>query len=294
MDNLTVIKTEKAIDSLSGTATTLLSRLKKIEDEVYGNLIEYWLIVKQFKSDKELVKALGYTSFDDFCVKELAKDNSQVYRQIDDAVFKKGLIDNLGGAVEAGLVHADEAAIEVATIKGLKESNTRLIRRLPEDAREGFWKLAYFIGLETLERKDDGSIEPTTEYLEKVLGQVEEFNTLGGVTIDGKFISKDKIGRAAEIYGVDEAIARAMFVAAGVGEAVIESVTKHKAEIREKASRHHNFEIFKGVIEVQQYGELSIPIIVTGGGDEIDMNEYLKGYVDMEVTVSIKSPLKIG
>jgi hypothetical protein len=222
-----------------------------------------------------------YDTFDEFCKNELGKDNSQIYRYMKDAKFKEQLL------LEAG---TDE---ERASILNLKESNTRFLRTLDEDTQVAFWKLAYTIGDRgALPKKEDGSMDFSTAFLESVGEKTEEALTQGGVHLDGQFITFDNVSIAAEHAGVDEDTAKEILIAAGVSEEYVERLERQKDHIREKSAKADIIPL-KGTIETRQdVNGSDYPVIIDSKGNETDLNELMLSFNNRWVALSVKAPIR--
>lgn len=240
--------------------------------------LEMWRDLKYIK-DHRLYRE-KYDNFHDFCAKELGKDNSQVYRYLKDAEIKEELL------LEA---ETDE---ERLSIMSLKESNTRFIRRLPEDVQLPLWKVAYGIGITVLPKKDDGSIEPTTGFFESVANRVDEIITEGGVNLDGEFISIDKVKIAADSAGTDEDTVKTALLSLGVSEEYLETLERQKDKIREKSMKVDYVPI-KGIVETKiDINGSEYPVLIDSKGNEVDLNDLLLSFNNRFINLSIKSPIE--
>ncbi len=221
-----------------------------------------------------------YNTFNDFCRDGLGKDNSQIYRYIRDAEFKETLL----------LEAADDT--ERLSIMSMKESNTRFIRTLPEEVQTAFWKLAYGIGTKILPRKEDGSIETTTGFLESVGERVTEAIDQGGVNIDGEFISLDNVRQAAKDAGVDEMTAKTVLLSAGVSEEYFELLKRQEQHIREKSTKADVTSI-KGTVEQRMdVNGSEYPIITDTKGNELDISELILSFNNRFIHLSIRAPIR--
>lgn len=240
--------------------------------------IEIWTDLKWIRDNRTYREK--YDSFNEFCRDELGKDNSQIYRYIRDAEFKETLL----------LEASDDQ--ERASILALKESNTRFIRTLPEEAQLPFWKLAYNIGAVVLPRKEDGSIEPTTGFLESVGERINEAVQQGGVHLDGAFVPLDAAKQAAEVAGVDEDTAKTVLLTAGVSEEYFEVLKRQQQHIKEKSTKVDHTHL-KGTIETRvDVNGSHYPVIVDPKGNELDLCEFLLSFNNRFCNVSVKAPLR--
>lgn len=257
---------------------TRVARLLEAFQYIAHKSLEMWQDLKWIKDNRTFRDK--YETFNDFCKYELGKDNSQIYRYIKDAEFKESLL----------LEAKDDA--ERLSIMSLKESNTRYIRTLPTEAQIPMWKLAYGIGVNVLPKKDDGSIETTTGFLESVGEKVDEILASGGVNIDGEFIPLDSAKNAAFVAGVDEDTAKTVLLAAGVTEEYYEVLERQKQHIKEKSMKVDNA-VLKGTIEMRTDTNGSdYPVLVDSKNNEVDMAEFLLAFNNRFVTVSIKAPIR--
>jgi len=279
--DLEIIK-DSEIESISPETLseydTRINRCLEIIQNISVYSVELWTHIKWFK-DTKTYKLKGYETFNDFCRQELGKDNSQIYRYIKDSEFKEAL-----------LLKA-ETNEERTSILSLKESNTRFIRTLPEEAQIPFWKLAYSVGSVVLTAKEDGSIEPTTGFLEDVGDQLDEIIHQGGMHLDGEFYPLAKIDETAKILGVEEDTARALFLSAGVSDAYFEALKRQEVHIKNKTAKYDHVSL-RGAIEMVSDDQGIHPILLDEKGNELNLAEVLLGFVNREVTLSIKSPIK--
>lgn len=246
--------------------------------EIAQTSLEIWQDLKWIKEHRTYREK--YDTFHDFCKDELGKDNSVIYRYIKDAEIKEKM-----------LLEANTDA-ERTSIMSLKESNTRFIRTLPEEVQMAFWKLAYGIGVNVLPKKEDGSIETTTAFLESVGDKVGEITTDGGINLDGEFISITKIQKAAEIAGMDEDKAKQLLMSVGVSEEYFEAIKRQEQHIRERSMKADILSL-KGTIEVRtDVNGSDYPIIIDTKGNETDLNEVILSFNNRFAHVSIKSPIR--
>lgn len=240
--------------------------------------LEIWRNLKWIRDNRTYRE--DYETFNDFCQKELGKDNSQIYRYLKDAEFKEALL------LEAG---TDE---ERSSILNLKEGNTRYIRTLPEEAQIPMWKIVYSMGLNVLNKKDDGSIEPTTAFMEAVGSKMNEILEIGGIHIDGEFIPLDQVQASAEIVGVDGETAKAILLNAGVKEEYFEILKRQEQHIREKSTKTDVTSI-KGTLELRvDINGSEYPVIIDTKGNELDLTQLLLSFNNRFINLSIKSPIR--
>lgn len=255
-------------------------RIKRIQDglqEIAYKSMSIWEDLQYIRAHRTYRET--YDTWNDFCKRELGKDNSQIYRYLKDAKFKEELL----------LIAADDT--ERSSIMSLKESNTRWIRTLPEDVQVPLWKLAYGIGLVVLPKKEDGSIEPTTAYLNSVGERVNELAEKGGIHLEGEFIPVTKIQRAAQVNDLTEDDVKGVLLSVGVSEEYFEAIKRQEQHIREKSAKA-DFYVVKGTMEnkVDVNGS-DYPIIIDSKGNEIDLNELLLSFNNRFITLSVKAPL---
>lgn len=221
-----------------------------------------------------------HLTFNDFCKEELGRDNSLIYRQLKGAELKEQLL------LEAG---SDEERI---SILGLKEGNTRFIRTLPPEAQLPFWKLTYALGSEMLAKKEDGSIEPTTPYMESLASNMNEILEQGGLHINGEFVSVDAVVNSAKIEGVDEASAKAILLRAGVSESAYEALQRQAEHIREKSIKADTTHI-KGYISTQvDTNGSSYPVLTDSRGNQYDLYDILLSFNNRFLSITLKSPIR--
>lgn len=239
--------------------------------------LDVWRDLKVIK-DGRLYRE-KYDTFNDFCRDELGKDNSLVYRYLKDAELKEEML------LEAG---SDE---ERLSIMSLKEGNMRWLRKLPAEAQIPFWKVAHGVGITVLPHKEDGSIEPTTSFLEAVGDRIDEIVEQGGINIDGEFISLDKAGMAADAAGTDEETVKAALFALGVSEEYFEALERQKDHIRERSTKADNVTA-KGTVETRvDVNGSEFPVVVDSKGNEIDICDLILSFNLRYVNISLKSPL---
>lgn len=221
-----------------------------------------------------------YLTFNEFCKGELGRDNSAIYRGLKDAEFKEQL-----------LLDASSDA-ERASILSLREGNTRFIRTLPEEAQLPFWKLTFALGSEMLAKKEDGSIEPTTPYMEALASDMNEILEHGGLHINGEFVSVESVVSAAQIEGVDEASAKAILLRAGVSESAYEALQRQAQHIKEKSIKADVTHI-KGYIstKVDTNGS-SYPVLTDSRGNEYDLYDILLSFNNRFLSITLKSPIR--
>ncbi len=221
-----------------------------------------------------------YSTFQDYCKTEFGKDNSQIYRHIKDAEFKEEL-----------LLQAEDDT-ERLSIMALKESNTRFMRGLPKEVQIPIWKLALGMGNQILPKKEDGSIEMTSAFLESVGDHVGELQESGGMTLDGQFIPVGAIQNAAEMAGVTEQTAQAVLAYVGVAEDYLESIKRQEQHIKERSAKA-DFVVVKGTVETKvDVNGSEYPIVVDSKGNEVDLNELALSFNHRFVTVSFKAPIR--
>lgn len=257
---------------------TRINRILGGFQDIAQTSLEIWQDLKWIKEHRTYREK--YDTFHDFCKDELGKDNSVIYRYIKDAEIKEKML------LEA---NTDE---ERTSIMSLKESNTRFIRTLPEDVQMAFWKLAYGIGVNVLPKKEDGSIETTTAFLESVGDKVGEITSQGGINLDGEFISITKIQKAAEIAGMDEDQAKQLLMSVGVSEEYFEAIKRQEQHIRDKSMKADIISM-KGTIEIRQdVNGSDYPIIIDTKGNETDVTEVILSFNNRYAHISIKSPVR--
>jgi hypothetical protein len=240
--------------------------------------LEVWSDLKWIKDNHTYREK--YDTFNDFCRDELGKDNSQIYRYIKDAEFKEALL------LEA--VNDTERS----SIMSLKESNTRFIRKLPLEVQIPFWKLTYGIGLNILPKKEDGSIEVTTGFLESVGGRLEEVMETGGINLDGEFVPLDRLQQAAEVAGTDEETAKAILLSLGVSEEYFELLERQKQHIQERSAKA-DVHSLKGTISTgEDVNGSSYPILIDSKGNEVDLSELLLAFNNRFIHLSIRAPIR--
>lgn len=254
------------------------SRIVDGFQQIYATSLSVWQDLQWINENRTYREE--YETFNDFCKEALGKDNSQIYRYLKDAKFKEQLL----------LTAADDQ--ERMSIMSMKESNTRFIRTLPEDVQTAFWKVAYSIGRVTLPHKEDGSIEPTTAYLESVGEGVTELNERGGITVNGEFIPVNAIQEAAESVGVDESTAKALLLGVGISEEYYESLKRQEQHIKEKSMKA-DFTVVRGTIEhrVDSNGS-DYPALKDSKGNYVDLHDLLLSFNNRFVTLSLKSPIR--
>lgn len=220
-----------------------------------------------------------YDTFNEFCKIELGKDNSQIYRHLKDAKFKEQLLLASG---------SDD---EKTSILALKESNTRFIRELPEDVWTPFWKLALSIGNVVLPKREDGSVEMTTAFLQTVGSKIDDIMHKGGIDLDGKFIPVSMAKEAADVAGCDEDTAKAVLMAVGVQEEFYENLKRQEQHIKEKSIKA-DFIPLRGTImsKVDANGS-DYPVIVDHKGNEYDLCEILLSFRERFVNLSLRAPV---
>lgn len=239
--------------------------------------LDMWRDLKYIK-DHRLYRE-KFDTFHDFCAGELGKDNSQVYRYLKDAEIKEELL------LEAA---TDE---ERLSIMSLKESNTRLFRKMPSEVQLPLWKIAYGIGITILPHKEDGSIEPTSGFIESVANQMDEILESGGVNLDGEFIPFDKAKTAAESAGTDEDTVKKALLTLGVTEEYFEVLERQKDKIREKSNKADYVPV-KGIVETRiDVNGSEYPVLIDAKGNAIDLNDLLLSFNMRFINLSIKSPI---
>jgi len=255
-----------------------VSRILEAFQGVTRTMLQVWKDLKWIKDNRTY--RVKYDTFNEFCRVELARDNSQVYRYLKDAEFKETL-----------LLEADTDE-ERLSILSLKESNTRQIRLLSSEEQIPFWKLVYGFGGIVLNKKEDGSIEPTTGFLQAVGDKIEEATTLGGIHLDGEFISFDGAQHAADLAGTTPEQAKALLIGLGVSEDYFEVLKRQAQHIKEKSIKA-DIVTQKGTVEVRQdVNGSDYPVIVDSKGNEIDMSEVLLAFNNRFVHFSLKSPIR--
>jgi hypothetical protein len=245
---------------------------------IHFKSLEMWQDLKWIKDNKTYRDK--YDTFNDFCRLEIGKDNSQIYRYIRDAEFKEGL-----------LLEADSDP-ERVSIMGLKESNTRFIRTLPEDAQAAFWKMAYGIGLNILPKKEDGSIEVTTGFLESVGERLDEIMQSGTVTLDGESVPLDQLANLAEATGTDERTIKTILLALGVSEEYFEILKRQEQHIKDRSAKADTA-VLKGTIEVRvDVNGSDYPVLIDSKNNEIDVSELILSFNNRWVSLSLKAPIR--
>ncbi len=258
-----------------------VTRTKRVLDN-YQNIalysLEVWKDLKYIK-DNALYRE-EYTTFAMYCRHALAKDNSTVYRLLKDLEFKEQLL------LEAS---TDE---ERLSIMSLKEGNTRFLRTMPEEARAAFWKIAFGLGTTVLPKKEDGSIEPTTAFLESVGENIDELITQGGIHLDGKFIELEGVHAAAKATGTDEDTVKMALLAMGVTENYFEQLQRQRERIKEKSMKA-DIVTLKGTVESKfDVNGSEYAVIVDSKGNETDINDIVLSFRNRFINLSLKSPLK--
>jgi hypothetical protein len=195
-----------------------MHRISENMQNIANTSLEVWRDLQWIRENKTYRDK--HLTFNDFCKEELGRDNSMIYRGLKDAEFKEQLL------LEAG---TDE---ERVSILGLREGNTRFMRTLPAESQLPFWKLTYALGSEMLSKKEDGSIEPSTPYMQSLAENMNEILETGGLHIDGKFVSVESVVDSAQIEGVDEASAKAILLRAGVSESAYEALQRQAQHIK--------------------------------------------------------------
>lgn len=257
---------------------TRVERILNTIHAIHFKSLELWQDLKWIRDNRTYREK--HDTFNDFCRDEIGKDNSQIYRYIRDAEFKESLL----------LEAADDA--ERTSIMGLKEANTRFIRTLPEEVQIPFWKLAFGIGVNVLPKKDDGSIEPTTGFLESVGERVDEVMSEGGIHLNGEFIPLDRLAHAAEVAGTDEVTAKTILLTMGVSEEYFELLKRQEQHIKERSMKADTT-ILKGTVEVRVDANGSdYPIIIDSKGNEIDLSGVLLAFNNRWVALSLKAPIR--
>lgn len=220
-----------------------------------------------------------HDTFNDFCKNELGKDNSLIYRYLKDAKLKEELLLNASSDIER------------LSIMSLKEGNMRYIRKLPTEVQVPYWKIAHGVGITVLPHKEDGSIEPTTGFLESVGDKMDEILATGAVTLDGESIPLNKAGMAADAAGTDEETVKAALFTLGVSEAYFEVLERQKDYIREKSMKA-DFATVKGTVETRvDVNGSEYPVIVDSHNNETDLNDLILSFNLRFVNLSLKSPL---
>lgn len=254
--------------------SNIKQQLKAANQKIHQAYIEMWECVDFIRTNR--LYREEYKSFDEFCQVELGADNSQVFRNLRDVSFKRGILKG----------DVDEQ--EKTSLLNLKESNTRFIRKLPEEVQESFWKVAYGIGLSVLPKKEDGSIEMTTSFLENVATGIDELNTQQGITINGEFVPVEAIEDSAEMHGVPEETAKKLFLSAYVEEGYIETVKRQRQHIKDKVSSA-DYIYLNGTVKVEIVDGSIQPMLIDKDGFRHSIIEILKAYSDKEVSISLKS-----
>jgi len=253
-------------------------RILQAFQEVSYKTLAIWQDLKYIK-DNRLYRE-KYDTFQDYCKNELARDNSQIYRLIKDAELKENML----------LEAIDDT--ERLSIMSLKESNTRFIRTLPEDVQVAFWKIAYGIGITMLPKKEDGSIEMTTGYLNSIGERVSEVLSEGGVNIDGEFVPMSNVQQAAEIAGVDEETAKMILLSAGVKEEYFEVLKRQEQHIREKSMKNDVYTA-RGTVELRtDINGSDFPVIVDTKGNELDLCDLLLSFNNRFIHFSVRAPIR--
>jgi hypothetical protein len=255
-----------------------VARILETLHSIHFKSLELWQDLKWIRDHKTFRDK--YDTFNDFCRFEIGKDNSQIYRYIRDAEFKESLL----------LEAADDA--ERTSIMGLKEANTRFIRTLPDDVQIPFWKLAFGIGINVLPKKEDGSIEPTTGFLESVGERVDEVMNEGGIHLNGEFIPLDRLAHAAEVAGTDEITAKTILLTMGVSEEYFELLKRQEQHIKERSMKSDTTSL-KGTVEVRVDSNGSdYPVMIDSKGNEIDLAGVLLAFNNRWVSFSLKAPIR--
>jgi hypothetical protein len=245
---------------------------------IHFKSLEIWRDLKEIK-DRKLYRE-KYETFNIYCRDELSKDNSQIYRYLKDAEFKETL-----------LLQANDDA-ERSSIMNLKEANTRFLRTLPDDVQVPFWRLSYGIGLSVLPKKEDGSIEPTTGFLESVGERVDEVMNEGGIHLNGEFIPLDRLAHAAEVAGTDEITAKTILLTMGVSEEYFELLKRQEQHIKERSMKSDTTSL-KGTVEVRVDSNGSdYPVMIDSKGNEIDLAGVLLAFNNRWVSFSLKAPIR--
>jgi len=248
--------------------------------DIARKAVNAWGDIKWIKDNRTYRNE--YSNFNEFCRDALGKDNSQIYRYIKDAELKEEFL------LEA------ETDVERASIMSLKESNTRFIRRLPEEVQLPIWKLAYGIGTLTgvCPPKEDGSIEMTTAFLQSVAEKTDEIVQFGGLSLEGKFVPIKGIEGAAKVAGMDSDAAKTLLMAVGVTEEYFEAIQRQKEHIIEKSVKA-DFHVFKGVVDTKvDTNGSEYPVIVDSKNNEIDLTDVMLSYNGRFVALSLKVPLE--
>jgi len=239
---------------------------------------ELWEHIKWIRDHKTFRNK--YKTFNEFCRYELSKDNSVIYRMIRDSEFKENLL------LEA---HSDE---ERSTILNLKEGNTRFLRTLPEESQIPFWQLAYSLGTCILPKKEDGSIEPTTAFLESVGERLDEIMQSGTVNIDGSPVPIGQLANLAEATGTNESTIKTILLSLGVSEEYFELLKRQEQHIKEKSMKADVISL-KGTVELKiDINGSEYPIILDSKNNEVDVNEVLLSFAGRWVNFSLRVPLK--
>lgn len=255
-----------------------INQIHEAFQEIGYKSLEIWRNLKWIRDNRTYRE--DYETFNDFCQRELGKDNSQIYRYLKDAEFKEALL------LEAG---SDE---ERLSIMNLKEGNTRYIRTLPEEAQIPMWKIVYSMGVNILQKKDDGSIEPTTAFMESVGSKMNEILEIGGIHIDGEFVPLEQVQASAEIAGVDSETAKAILLNAGVKEEYFEILKRQEQHIREKSTKTDVTSI-KGTVELRvDMNGSEYPVIIDTKGNELDLTQLLLSFNNRFVNLSVRSPIR--
>jgi hypothetical protein len=240
--------------------------------------LEMWGDLKFIKEHR--LYREDYNTFQDYCRDELGKDNSQVYRLIKDAELKEELL------LEAG---SDE---ERLSIMSLKEGNTRFLRKFPAEVQLPIWKIVFGVGITVLQKKEDGSIEPTTGFIESVCDNIDEIMTTGHVSLNGESIPLDKAKMAADAAGTDEETVKAALLTLGVSEDYFEKLERQKDHIKEKSAKADIVSI-KGTIESRlDMNGSEYPVLVDSKGQEIDLNDIILSFNLRWVNLSVKAPIR--
>jgi hypothetical protein len=255
-----------------------IARIHATFGEIGLKSLEIWRDLQWIKDNKTYREE--YDDFNSFCLTELGRDNSTIYRQLKDAEFKEKLL----------LEAASDS--ERASILTLRESNTRFLRGLPEEVQTAFWKLSFALGSEMLAKKDNGAIEPSTSYFESLASNMNEILENGGLHIDGEFVSVDSVVESAKVEGVDEATAKAILLKAGVSEAAYEALQRQAQHIKERSIKA-DVTTLKGNINVRtDVNGSDYPVLVDSRGNELDLSEILLSFNTRFVALTLKSPIR--
>jgi len=255
-----------------------LNRCLELMQDIGRSSNELWEHIKWIRDHKTFRNK--YKTFNVFCRYELSKDNSVIYRMIRDSEFKENLL------LEA---HSDE---ERSTILNLKEGNTRFLRTLPEESQIPFWQLAYSLGTCILPKKEDGSIEPTTAFLESVGERLDEIMQSGTVNIDGSPVPIGQLANLAEATGTNESTIKTILLSLGVSEEYFELLKRQEQHIKEKSMKADVISL-KGTVELKiDINGSEYPIILDSKNNEVDVNEVLLSFAGRWVNFSLRVPLK--